>query len=600
MELLSFTLNQKTERKTLRGREYIVAPLSMLVSGVLNGSKGPLLYPVDEIENNPDAWNGMPIVVNHPLDDNNTPISARSPQVLEEHGIGTVFNVRVENGTLKADGWFDVEDTGRVDNSILSALESGSEIELSTGLFTDQEEAPENAVHNESGKSYTHIARNYRPDHLAILPTTKGACSIADGCGVLVNEEDQKNLEYLDEWGMVLNAKLPPNAKLNKPFRTPDGPKKFGVYVKSSNSDGVKLVRFGDSNMSIKRDNPDARKNFRSRHNCDNPGPKDKPRYWSCKMWQAGKSVSQVLANEDGFTSVVINIKPNDLSIEEFHTAVHKAFTEKLGESYTPYNERTGTPGKSHWHIRDIYIDHAIVEVGEPRDRDLLKYDFTVSDNVVSLSESEPVEVTRRVTYNPVSTNNNLTSNTGEDMKEELITNLITNCECWNENDKVTLNKLSEEQLKALQPDCTETVTTNTTSSTVTVTETPVVTVNTEQNQLTEEQWMAQAPASVRKVIANAQHVEMQEKQKIASQLVANVQEGQKESTYQTLLAKDLSELRLMQSLIPAKAEPTANFQAAAMYPMIPQGSQPVTNYGLSDEDAADFLTIPSLIEEAS
>lgn len=70
---------------------------------------------------------------------------------------------------------------------------------------------------------------------------------------------------------------------LNKPFRTPDGPKKSAVYVKVG--DVVKILRFGDPNMSIKKNNPARRKSFRARHNCDNPGPKTKARYWSCKAW---------------------------------------------------------------------------------------------------------------------------------------------------------------------------------------------------------------------------------------------------------------------------------------------------------------------------
>ena len=82
--------------------------------------------------------------------------------------------------------------------------------------------------------------------------------------------------------------------KLNKPFRTPSGPKKFSVYVKNENGNVVK-VNFGDPGLSIKRDNPARRKNFRARHNCDNPGPKTKARYWSCRNWEAGRSVSDNL-----------------------------------------------------------------------------------------------------------------------------------------------------------------------------------------------------------------------------------------------------------------------------------------------------------------
>tara|TARA_Y100001937_G_scaffold128445_1_gene204690 strand:+ start:2784 stop:3953 length:1170 start_codon:yes stop_codon:yes gene_type:complete len=82
------------------------------------------------------------------------------------------------------------------------------------------------------------------------------------------------------------------NKTLNKPFRTPGGPKKFSVYVKNEKGNVVK-VNFGDPNMEIKRDDPNRRKNFRARHNCDNPGPKTKARYWSCKMWSK-KSVTQM------------------------------------------------------------------------------------------------------------------------------------------------------------------------------------------------------------------------------------------------------------------------------------------------------------------
>jgi hypothetical protein len=71
---------------------------------------------------------------------------------------------------------------------------------------------------------------------------------------------------------------------LNKPFRTPDGPKKTSVYVKNEKGNVVK-VNFGDPNMKIKKNIPSRRKSFRARMNCDNPGPKWKSRYWACKSW---------------------------------------------------------------------------------------------------------------------------------------------------------------------------------------------------------------------------------------------------------------------------------------------------------------------------
>jgi hypothetical protein len=72
--------------------------------------------------------------------------------------------------------------------------------------------------------------------------------------------------------------------KLNKPFKTPGGPKKSSVYVKNEKGNVVK-VNFGDPNMKIKKSDPARRRSFRARHKCDTPGPKWKARYWSCKAW---------------------------------------------------------------------------------------------------------------------------------------------------------------------------------------------------------------------------------------------------------------------------------------------------------------------------
>ena len=70
--------------------------------------------------------------------------------------------------------------------------------------------------------------------------------------------------------------------KLGKPMQ--GDVKKFKVYVKNPKGNVVK-VNFGQKGMVIKKDNPERRKSFRARMNCDNPGPRDKARYWSCRKW---------------------------------------------------------------------------------------------------------------------------------------------------------------------------------------------------------------------------------------------------------------------------------------------------------------------------
>ena len=88
----------------------------------------------------------------------------------------------------------------------------------------------------------------------------------------------------LNEWGEVEEAAEYQGRKvtLNKP--TKGDVKKSKVYVKNEKGNVVK-VEFGDPNMQIQKDIPARRKSFRARHNCDNPGPKWKARYWSCKAW---------------------------------------------------------------------------------------------------------------------------------------------------------------------------------------------------------------------------------------------------------------------------------------------------------------------------
>jgi hypothetical protein len=79
---------------------------------------------------------------------------------------------------------------------------------------------------------------------------------------------------------------------LNKPFRTPGGPKKFAVYVRDPKTGNVVTVRFGDPNMEIKRDSDERRSSFRARHRCDEQKDITSAAYWSCKMWEKRSSVT--------------------------------------------------------------------------------------------------------------------------------------------------------------------------------------------------------------------------------------------------------------------------------------------------------------------
>lgn len=183
-------------RETLHGKTYVVTPVRMIVPGVLTGNRGALLYEKDDIRRSVPAWNMMPIVVNHPMDGNQF-VSARSPKVLEKTGIGFVFNaVQDKDGNLDGEAWVDIEKARSIDPALADRVERGDQIEVSTGLGTvNQKKTGEY-----KGKKYDAVARNYAPDHLAVLPSGTGACSLKDGCGLSVNQLDEEFLPFVEAY----------------------------------------------------------------------------------------------------------------------------------------------------------------------------------------------------------------------------------------------------------------------------------------------------------------------------------------------------------------------------------------------------------------
>lgn len=194
LELLTHNVKAKARKATLHGRNYLVVPGTILKEGVLAGSRGKLYYPKSEVEKNPSDWDGMPIVGYHPII-NGVPQSARKPEILEKYQLGNIYKTKSKDAKTKTEYWFDEELTNNFDQSLdddvklMPRILAGDEIETSTGVYTTNVKAEDNAVFN--GEPYDFTAINYRPDHVAVLPDQIGACSVADGCGVCVNEADQ-------------------------------------------------------------------------------------------------------------------------------------------------------------------------------------------------------------------------------------------------------------------------------------------------------------------------------------------------------------------------------------------------------------------------
>lgn len=163
-----------TRRETLAGVEYMVVPVVMIVDGVLNGAL------VTHEEYGPaDVWNGRPVMIGHPQV-NGEYVGASAPDIIERLCVGQIFNASISGGTLSAECWINVPQCEKLGHSaVLTALEAGEILEVSTGYFSKREKR----AGEFSGVEYAYADVNIRPDHLALLLDEEGACSVKDGCG---------------------------------------------------------------------------------------------------------------------------------------------------------------------------------------------------------------------------------------------------------------------------------------------------------------------------------------------------------------------------------------------------------------------------------
>lgn len=205
--LVSNLMPTDVRHAELEGRDHIVVPMIMLVEGVHEGSGGPLLYTANEMSKTPISWNHKPIVVYHPQA-NGEFISAADPDILSRRKIGVVLNTRYEETEhgpgLKAEAWLEPDRIKMIDERIGTALENGQMVELSTGLYVDIEPVEGDW----KGEHYDAVTSNHRPDHLAILPDVKGACSIDDGAGLLRVNAKNKSLRIGRLWADMYFEKM--------------------------------------------------------------------------------------------------------------------------------------------------------------------------------------------------------------------------------------------------------------------------------------------------------------------------------------------------------------------------------------------------------
>ena len=186
--ILTANSEYTTRRENLEGIPYIVVPVTMMVEGVHSGSHGPLYHPAEVLGEAVDAWNGMPVTIEHP-ESGGELVSANFPGIIAQYGVGMVQGARMDGTALRAEAWL-VESTLKEKSpEAFDSIEIGVPIEVSIGVFSDDEE-----ISGEwNNETYNAISRGHVPDHLALLPEGVGACSWSDGCGIRANMKGGKN-----------------------------------------------------------------------------------------------------------------------------------------------------------------------------------------------------------------------------------------------------------------------------------------------------------------------------------------------------------------------------------------------------------------------
>lgn len=172
------------------GKDYLVVPVIALMEGVVQAINAPHaeFVPGSLLSAAPNQWDGRPVVLGHPTDGTRQ-ISANRPKVLEAQGIGFLNETRCLNGKLLTEAWIDVQKCERLGNQgreVLRKLNGAEPVEVSVGAFVNTLAG----AGEYKGKKYAARWASIASDHLAFLPLGRGACSLEMGCGALRAAEE--------------------------------------------------------------------------------------------------------------------------------------------------------------------------------------------------------------------------------------------------------------------------------------------------------------------------------------------------------------------------------------------------------------------------
>ncbi|UCE65942.1 MAG: DUF2213 domain-containing protein [Candidatus Zixiibacteriota bacterium] len=494
INFINAAVNYPVRYEMFEGRRHIVVPVVALVEGVHVGSGGPLFYPWSEISKFPAAWNGRPVPVYHPRNEQGDYISANSPSVIGERSIGEVFNIIADEAKRQVSGelWLDEAKTRRISPEVLEMVQKSEPIEISTGLFSDS--IDETGVWN--GEEYDATVINIRPDHIAVLPGATGACSIGDGCGVRANVRSSARTPSFEgtestSWANVTKTfaayrdayyashEGTPDEQVSRVQDAPSAMKNW-IALKTLLGEGSAnnerdLLMFPVVNPKNNKLNEGAlRAVIGGRGSAANipqaaiTSAQNKARALLNRYFDADLETSQEgHFMKKGIQALARAVKAFLNSENEDSGIDNETSHEDIGEQLREWADKQDTSERINW-IEDVYDNwfvHTIrirnAATGAYLGMKMFRHSYSVDDNGRVTIGDEATEVVEKKEYVPVegepgtneSENNlNLSKENKEMKKDELIKALIE-CDKTNfeEDDRDWLNTMTEKQLEKLQ-----------------------------------------------------------------------------------------------------------------------------------------------------
>lgn len=400
-------------RQMLEGRPHLVVDVAMIPhDGIMNGSEGAYLYPREENLKSVNDWNHVPIMNWHP-EKNGTFCTGRTPEFINSRKLGVMLQATPgDSQAMRSEAWFDEERTKEINPEIYDNIINNRPMEGSTGLTFEVDEI--SGI--KDGTKYIGIARNYKPDHYAVLINQKGAFPVAKGGGFFANTSGEileAITTYNREW-TTADRETHPLSDFGEP-----GKRGFPVEDQEDLEHAAELLHHAADPSTVKR----RLIRIAKRKGLKLP-----------ESWGPGATTNAApkLEVEGSPASTIEEVSSEGMSHDEKKGRAHEALKKKYGERGSYWNG---------W-IEDMYPEHLVYNDGG----DLHSEKYSDDGKEVKLAGSRK-KVERRMMYKDSS--NQEGGPVPLVNKVSFVNNMIANGG-YPETERAALESMSETTLKSM------------------------------------------------------------------------------------------------------------------------------------------------------